>query len=99
MSKQHEPKDAGPNSAAQSGDHQRIPDTAEANSESAKELVEERQFFEANAVDAVEDTVRIRFPRSIPVSFRNMTYLPSISTRTELSSQIRKGESYATISK
>ena len=56
MSKQHEPKDAGPNSAGQSGDEQGLPDTAEANSESVKELVDEGQFFEANVVDAVEDT-------------------------------------------
>jgi hypothetical protein len=61
MSKQHEPKDAGPNSAGQSGDDQGIPDTAEANSESVKELVDERQFFEANVVDAVEDTFEYGF--------------------------------------
>jgi hypothetical protein len=56
MSKQHEPKDTGPNSAGQSGDDQGLPDTAEANSESVKELADEGQFFEANVVDAVEDT-------------------------------------------
>ena len=56
MKKQHEPKDVGPNSAGQSGDDQGLPDTAEASSESVKELVDEGQFFEANVVDAVEDT-------------------------------------------
>jgi hypothetical protein len=61
LSKQHEPKDAGPNSAGQSGDDQGIPGTAEANSESVKELVDERQFFEANVVDAVEDTFEYGF--------------------------------------
>jgi hypothetical protein len=41
MKKQHEPKDVGPNSAGQSGDDQGLRDTAEANSESVKELVDE----------------------------------------------------------
>jgi hypothetical protein len=66
MSKQHEPKDAGPNSASRSGDDQRIPDTAEANSESMKELVEERQCFEANAVDAAEDKFEYGFRGPYP---------------------------------
>jgi hypothetical protein len=56
MKKQHEPKSAGPNSAGQSGDDQGLPDTAEADSESVKELVDEGQFFEANVVDGVENT-------------------------------------------
>ena len=56
MNKQRAPKDAGPNSAGQSGDDQGLPDTAEASSESVKELVDEGQFFEANVVDAVENT-------------------------------------------
>jgi hypothetical protein len=56
MKKQHEPKNAGPNSAGQSGDDQGLPDTAEADSESVKELVDEGQFFEANVVDGVENT-------------------------------------------
>jgi len=47
MSKQYEPKDAGPNSGSQSGDDQGLPDTAEANSQSVKELVDEGQLFEA----------------------------------------------------
>ena len=54
MNKQNEPKDPGPISAGQSGDDQGLPDTAEADSESVKELVEEGQPFEASVVDGVE---------------------------------------------
>jgi len=54
-------------SAGQSGDTQGLPDTAEADSQSVAELVEEGQFFEAevisgveNAPDPDEDRVRTR---------------------------------------
>jgi hypothetical protein len=43
-------------SASQSGADQALPDTAEADSESVKELVAEGQSFEASAVEAVEET-------------------------------------------
>jgi hypothetical protein len=55
MKKQYEPNDTGSNSAGQSGDDQGLPDNAEADSESVKELVEEGQIFEASAVDGVEN--------------------------------------------
>ncbi len=55
MNDQNEPKDPGPNSAGQSGADQGLPDTAEADSESVKELVEEGQSFEADVVEGVED--------------------------------------------
>lgn len=55
MNKQHEPKDAGPNSAGQSGDDQGLSDRVEADSESVRELVQEGQAFEADAVEGVED--------------------------------------------
>jgi hypothetical protein len=55
MKKQHEPSDSGPNSAGQSGDDQGLANSAEADSESVKELVDEGQFFEANVVEGVED--------------------------------------------
>ena len=42
-------------SAGQSGDTQGLPDIAEAGSESVAELVEEGQFFEAEAIGGVED--------------------------------------------
>jgi N utilization substance protein A len=44
----------GPDSAGQSGDLQGISDVAGADSESVKELVEEGNAFEADAVDGVE---------------------------------------------
>jgi hypothetical protein len=44
----------GPNSAGQSGDLQGISDVADADSESVKELVEQGNAFEADAVDGVE---------------------------------------------
>jgi len=47
--------ETGPDSAGQSGDLQGIPDVADANSESVKELVEEGNAFEADAVDGVEN--------------------------------------------
>lgn len=42
-------------SAGQSGDTQGLSDVAEAGSESVAELVEEGQFFEAEAIGGVED--------------------------------------------
>jgi len=49
------PKGTGPDSAGQSGDTQGLSDVAEAGSESVEELVEEGQFFEAEAIEGVED--------------------------------------------
>ncbi|MGA7557581.1 MAG: hypothetical protein WCF61_03205 [Terriglobales bacterium] len=45
----------GPNSAGQSGDLQGISDEAGANSESVKELIEQGNAFEADAVEGVEN--------------------------------------------
>ncbi len=45
----------GPDSAGQSGDIQQLPDTADVNSESVEELIEEGNAFEAEAVEGVED--------------------------------------------
>ncbi len=48
----------GPGSAGQSGDTQRLPDVAEAGSESVRELVEEGQYLEAEVLlglEAAED--------------------------------------------
>jgi hypothetical protein len=42
-------------SAGQSGDTQGLPDVAEAGSESVAELIEEGQFFEAEAIGGVEN--------------------------------------------
>jgi hypothetical protein len=47
--------DAGPDSAGQSGDTQGLSDVAEAGSESVRELVEEGQDFEAEAIEGVEE--------------------------------------------
>ena len=55
MTKGNERDDAGSNSAGQSGDDQGLPEDAEADSESVKELVEEGQFAEAEAVEGVEE--------------------------------------------
>jgi hypothetical protein len=45
----------GPDSAGQSGDIQQIPDTADADSESVEELIEEGNAYEAEVVEGVED--------------------------------------------
>jgi hypothetical protein len=50
----HHQNELGPDSAGQSGDLQGISDVANANSESVKELVEQGNAFEADAVDGVE---------------------------------------------
>ncbi|SPF41894.1 conserved hypothetical protein [Candidatus Sulfotelmatobacter kueseliae] len=49
------PDDLGSNSVGQSGDSQQISDVAGADSESVKELVEEGNAFEADAIDGVEN--------------------------------------------
>jgi hypothetical protein len=48
-------KGTGPGSAGQSGDTQGLSDSAEADSESVEELVEEGQSFEAEVISGVED--------------------------------------------
>jgi hypothetical protein len=53
MKRQNEPND--PNSGGQSGADQGLPDAAEADSESVKELVEEGQSFEAGVINGVEN--------------------------------------------
>jgi hypothetical protein len=45
----------GPGSAGQSGDNQGLSDVASGDSESVAELIEEGQYFEAEAVGGVED--------------------------------------------
>ena len=48
--------ETGPDSGGQSGDTQGLSNVAEANSESVTELMEEGQSFEAEVVDAVENS-------------------------------------------
>ena len=48
-------KGTGPGSAGQSGDTQGLSDTAEADSESVEELIEEGQYFEAAVISGVEN--------------------------------------------
>jgi hypothetical protein len=55
MTKQQREDEIGPNSAGQSGDLQGLSDVADSNSESVKELVEEGNAFEADAIDGVEN--------------------------------------------
>jgi N utilization substance protein A len=50
-----EPKGLGPDSGGQSGDLQGLSNTAEADSESVDELLEEGNAFEAEVVDGVEN--------------------------------------------
>lgn len=45
----------GPDSAGQSGDTQGLSDTAEAGPDSVLELVENGQYFEADAISGVEE--------------------------------------------
>jgi hypothetical protein len=70
----------GPNSAGQSGDLQGLSDVADADSESVKELVEEGNAFEADAVDGVENakdpdvaevTTRQVAEDDVPEEYRN----------------------------
>jgi hypothetical protein len=49
------PNRPGPDSAGQSGADQGLSETAEADSESVKELAQEGQFLEANVIDAIEN--------------------------------------------
>lgn len=51
----HHQDELGPDSAGQSGDLQGMSDVADADSESVKELAEEGNAFEADAVDGVEN--------------------------------------------
>ncbi len=56
LAKDHNHDDElGPNSAGQSGDLQGVSDVAGADSESVRELVEEGNAFEGEAVDGVEN--------------------------------------------
>lgn len=57
MRKQNEADEAGSesNSAGQSGDDQGLSETAEADSESVKELVDEGQSLEAEVIEGVEN--------------------------------------------
>jgi hypothetical protein len=55
MNQPNDPIETGQNSAGQSGGDQGLPDAAEADSESVRELVEEGQFLEANVVEGVEN--------------------------------------------
>jgi len=48
-------KQGGPDSAGQSGDDQGLSDVAGADSESVAELLDEGQFFEAEAIGGVEN--------------------------------------------
>ena len=55
MEKEREKSEQATESAGQSGADQGLPDEAEADSESVKELVDEGQSFEAEAVEGVEN--------------------------------------------
>jgi len=57
MTKPKRPKhdELGPDSAGQSGDIQQISSTADADSESVEELLEEGNAFEAEAIEGVEN--------------------------------------------
>ncbi len=56
LAKNHNRQDElGPDSAGQSGDLQGISDEADADSESVKELLEQGNAFEADAVDGVQN--------------------------------------------
>lgn len=52
--KRNKQDELGSNSDGQSGDIQQMPNTAEADSESVEELVEEGNAFEADAIDGAE---------------------------------------------
>lgn len=50
-----EQDELGPDAAGQSGDIQQLPDSAEADSQSVDELVEEGNAFEADVIEGVEN--------------------------------------------
>jgi hypothetical protein len=54
MGKENEPIETGPDSAGQSGDDQGLPDAADVDSETVRELADEGQYFEAGIVEGVE---------------------------------------------
>lgn len=56
MTDEQKRDELGPDSAGQSGDIQALSDTADADSESVEELVEEGNAFEADAVEGVENS-------------------------------------------
>lgn len=64
------PRGTGPGSAGQSGDTQGLPGEAEAGDESVEQLVQEGQYFEASAIDGVEDSpdadVKEVYTRQVP---------------------------------
>ena len=79
----------GPDSAGQSGDLQGISDVADADSESVKELVEQGNAFEADAVDGVENakdpdvaevTTRQVPEDDVPEEYRNADYRRCLSS-------------------
>ena len=49
--------DLGPNSAGQSGDTQGLSDAAESANQSVKELAQDGQAFEADAVEGLDDAL------------------------------------------
>jgi hypothetical protein len=53
--KQRKHDELGSNSAGQSGDIQALSDTADVDSQSVEELVEEGNAFEANVIEGVDD--------------------------------------------
>jgi hypothetical protein len=76
----HDQDEPGPNSDVQSGDLQGISDVADADSESVKELVEQGNAFEADAVEGVENandpdvsevTTRQVPEDDVPAEYRN----------------------------
>jgi hypothetical protein len=80
VTKHQREDELGPNSAGQSGDLQGLSDIADSNSESVKELVEEGNAFEAEAVEGVETakdpdvsevTTRQVLEDDVPEEYRN----------------------------
>ncbi len=55
MRKQDESIETGPEAGGQSGDDQGLRDTAQADSETVKELLDEGQAFEAGIIEGVEN--------------------------------------------
>jgi hypothetical protein len=67
----------GPASAGQSGDLQQLSGSADADSQSVGELVEEGNAFEAEAVQASKMPRRTMFLRSQLAKYRKMMYQQS----------------------
>jgi hypothetical protein len=83
MNRQNKPKVPSPDSAGQSGADQGLPEEAEADSESVKELVQEGSSSKQTWSMPLKMRPSRMLPRSALGNFLKTTYRPSTSNRTD----------------